>query len=224
MLAFDLAKELIKYMVVRTEARELYHASLTRLEPMRGSPYFVDEQKAAREKRTATVEAAQAAARSATRAIFEEMKANAAKIQTEPPTPEALAILQTLQMRENVTTEELQEAAQAMGGNSLALAVIDDLARKNGRITNYASAMSTKLSRQAAESIIADMQHETEKILADPVGVKPQAQIYANMRAMRYNERIDPDSLPRAQRYADEFELLQDLGVGDFDKFTEAVG
>lgn len=224
MLAFDLAKELLKYMETRTEAREVYHASLTRLKPMEGSEYYRKELESARSKRTATVEAAQTAARAATREIISAMRQNAARIHSDPPTPEQLAILQTLQMRENITSAELQEAATAMEGNSLGLAVIDDLSRKNGRITNYASAMSTKLSRQAAESIIGDMQRETEKILADPVGVAPQARIYADMRRMMYNEIVDDDTLPRAQRYADEFELLQDLGVGDFDKFTEAVG
>ena len=224
MLAFDLAKEILKFMEARTEAREVYHASLTRLKPMKGSRFFDEQVKAAREKHTATVEAAQDRARTTTRAIFEQMKANAAKIQTEPPTPEALRILQALQMRENVTAAELKEAARTMDGNSLGLAVIDDLSRKNGRITNYASAVSGKLSRQAVEGIIAELERETAKILDDPVGVAPAALLYARQQKMMYNRDLAADDLPRAKTYSDEFELLEDLGVPDFDKFTKAVG
>lgn len=223
MLAFDLAKEILKFMETRTEARELYHATVARLKPMAGSEFYRKELKAAREKRTATVEAAQVAARTTTRELFAQMRQNAARIHSDPPTPEMLAILQALQMRESITAAELEDAAAAMSGNSVALAVIDDLSRKNGRITNYASAVSGN-SRQAVEGIIAELERETAKILDDPVGVAPAALLYARQQKMMFNRDLAADDLPRVKTYSDEFELLQDLGVGDFDKFTEAVG
>lgn len=224
MLSLDLAREIMGYMKTRTEARELYRVTIHRLERMRGSQYYDDEAKAAREKRAATVEEAQAKARAACQQIFSKMRENAAKIHTSPPTPEQLAILQALQMREGVTPEELEEIAAAMEGNALALSVVDEISRKNGRYSNFGGTMSRKLSRAAAESMIHELQRGAEKIIDDPVGVAPAAALYAHSQSMLYNRNIDLDDLPQAPEYSDEFELLEALGVTDFDAFTSAVG
>ena len=224
MLSLDLAREIMGYMKTRTEARELYRVTIHRLERMRGSQYYDDEAKAAREKRAATVEEAQAKARAACQQIFSKMRENAAKISTSPPTPEQLAILQALKMRDAVTPEELEEIAAAMDGNALALSVVDEISRKNGRYSNFAGTLSNRLSRAATEGIIAEVQRETEKIINDPVGVAPAAALYAHSQSMLYNRSIDLDDLQKAPEYSDEFELLEALGVADFNKFTSAVG
>lgn len=224
MLTFDLAHSIMRFMEARSEAREAYLLTCRRLEQAKGSQLYSDGMKAASDKRAATVEAAQARARAAVRQILSEMRANAAKIQVDAPTPEQLAILQAVKMRDGISSEALEEIAASLDGNALALGVLDDIARKNGLYFNFTGTRSRKLSRAAVEGIINDVQRETEKIINDPVGVAPAAAIYANNRRTMYNDVLDLDNLPQVPEYRDEFELLEALGVPDFNLFESAVG
>ena len=156
--------------------------------------------------------------------IFGKMRENAAHIHSDPPRPEALAILQALQMRESVNANELEMAAGAMDGNSLALAALDDIAKKSGQYTTYCRTMSRKLSRQAAESMIDELEKSVRRIVNDPVGAVPAAQVYAEHQKMLYGREMNPDELPQVQPYPDEFAFLEAVGIEDFDKFAAAVG
>ena len=224
MLTFDLAHSIMRFMEARSEAREAYLLTCRRLEQAKGSQLYSDGMKAASDKRAATVEAAQARARAAVRQILSEMRANATKIQVDAPTPEQLAILQALQMRESVNANELEMVAGALDGNSLALAALDDIAKKSGQYTTYCRTMSRKLSRQAAETMIDDLEKSVRRIVNDPVGAVPAAQVYAEHQKMLYGREMNPDELPQVQPYPDEFAFLEAVGIEDFDKFVSAVG
>ncbi len=223
MLTLDIAKTVLKFMAERAQARTDYLETRRSLEAMAGSRYHDTAMRAATEKREKAITAAQALARSEAQAIIAKMRENAATIRTNPPTPEMLAILQALEMRDALKADELAEAAAAMGGNSLALAALDTLARKNGQYSNFAETMSEKLSRAAAEKMINDLEKEVWKTISDTVGAKEPAREYARYQAMTQGREIDLDDLPQMPEYADEFDLLAALGVSDFDKFAAAV-
>lgn len=46
----------------------------------------------------------------------------------------------------------------------------------------------------------------------------------AQSRQMLYGDSVNLDDLPQAPEYRDEFELLEALGVPDFNLFESAVG
>ncbi len=54
-----------------------------------------------------------------------------------PPTPEQVAILQVLQMRDKLDERELEQAAVAVSGNPLCIGIVDELAKKHGCIRRY---------------------------------------------------------------------------------------
>lgn len=224
MLTFDLAHSIMRFMEARSEAREAYLLTCRRLEQARGSQLYSDGVKAAADKRAATVREAQHRARAEATAIFEKMRKNASSISASPPSADQLALLEVLKMRETIDREELDEAAAAMAGCSMGLAVIDDLAAKNRLFSNYAQTMSTKLSRATAEAMINEVERNINKMLADEIGATPAAAQYAEYRKMMYGESTDPDSLPQVQPYPDEFAFLEAVGIEDFDKFSAAVG
>ena len=224
MLTLDLAKTLQGFLTERARAREEYLNTRRGLESAAGSKYHETAMKAAVEKREKAVKAAQNRARAEAAAILDEMRKNAAGISANPPSAEQLAVLEVLKMRENINQGELDEAAAAMAGNDMGLAVIDDLARKNGLLPHYARTMSTRLSRATVEGMLADLERGINKMLTDEIGAAPAASLYAKRREMLYGEKIDLDDLPQAQQAKDEFELLAELGIQNFDTFTQAVG
>lgn len=224
MLAFDLAKILQRFIDERKTARMEFLDTRRSLERMVGSDYHEEAMKAAAEKREQAVRNAQSRARSEASAILTQMRKNAETMSADPPSAEQLAVLEVLKMRESISQSELDEAAAAMTGNGMCLFVIDDLARKNGLLPNYARTMSTRLSRSTVEGMINDLERGASKLLSDEIGAAPAAALYAKHREMLYGEKIDPDDLPEAQQFKDEFELLESLGIADFDIFTAAVG
>ena len=223
MLTFDLAHSIMRFMEARSEAREAYLLTCRRLEQAKGSQLYSDEMKAASDKRAATVGEAQSRAKAEVKAILAKMRQNAGRIHSDPPSAEALAILQALQMRESVNADELEMVAGALDGNSLALAALDDIAKKSGQYTTYCRTMSRKLSRQAAESMIDELEKSVRRIVNDPVGAVPAAQVYAEHQKMLYGREMNPDELPQVQPYPDEFAFLEEAGIDDLNKFSAAV-
>lgn len=223
MLTLDLAKTVQRFMAKRAQAREEFLETRRSLEAMAGSKYHDTAMRAATEKREKAVKEAQSRTRAETAAIIDKMRHNAANIAADPPSAEQLAVLEVLKMRETISREELDEAAAAMGGCSMALAVVDDLAAKNGLYSNYSRTMSTRLSRSTVERMISDMERGINKILADEIGAAPGARLYAERQAMTQGMRIDLDALPQAPQPKDEFELLENLGITNFNAFQKAV-
>lgn len=178
----------------RAAAREKYLEEKNRLANAQGSAFYDEAMKQAAETRRQTVEAAQVQARAEAREFLEAMREKAAKIEAIPPTPEQLAILETLRMREKLTENDLLTAANAMNGNGLCLSVIQELAAKND-IYRAFGRDTTRLTIAQAHEAIKNLTKNVMRTISDTVGVERVAEMYAERRKAMYGESYDPDDL-----------------------------
>lgn len=110
-LFFSVAKS---FQDTRRSAWEAYQKRMSDLEPARGSQLYADES----QRTQADFENACAALRAeAGKTLFtalEGMRTANARRGVTPPTPEDVALLQVLKMRENLTADEIVQAANSM--------------------------------------------------------------------------------------------------------------
>lgn len=72
---------------------------------------------------------------------------------SKAPTPEQLAILQALKMRDRVSKDELREALNAVKGCPLCERVIGEIATKNHHILGMEQEMSSDTIRRSMDSL-----------------------------------------------------------------------
>lgn len=81
-----------------------------------------------------------------------------------PPTPEQLAIIQALKMRDKVTEGELKQAAVAVAGNPLCISIVNELAEKNGFIGRY-SGFAAQIPSDEARERVQYLARSAQKLL-----------------------------------------------------------
>ena len=119
-----------QFQMARSAARSEYLNRMKEYADDVGTSFYQRKQDEAMKKRTATVEAAKVEAAREIDDALAAMRKAIRERKMEAPTPEQLAILQVLQMREHVSKAELDTAANSMGGNGLCLALVNEIARK----------------------------------------------------------------------------------------------
>lgn len=121
-----------------------YETRAAQLEDAKGSKYFTDEMKKATDTRDAALSALKDEYREYFRISLDAMaKANGSRGMT-PPTDEELRLVQLLKMKDSVTQQELDAAANTLKGNGTCLAILTEIAHKQGFARGYNNYAETK--------------------------------------------------------------------------------
>lgn len=120
------------YNAVRN-AREEYDKRLKFLQRYEGSKGYEEDLKSAREEFEGKLEGIRAAARGGFDLAFKGMEKNTAPADTlDVPTEEMVRVLQTLDLRDTFTMNELERAARTCQDSETALRTLEGIARKKG--------------------------------------------------------------------------------------------
>lgn len=114
------------------QVEDEYSATMKTAEPYKGSAGYdrlVTQATAQRDSMVSTIRDKYGRT---FREITNGMRENVQKRTTTAPTPEQLATVQLLKLRESVSMEELRAAARTMGNCYLALSVLEEIAHANG--------------------------------------------------------------------------------------------
>jgi hypothetical protein len=110
---------------------EKYDAEMQRLEPYKGSDGYDKDVEALENARKSSVAALQMEYGKRFDSILNGMRESATSRPMTAPTPEEIALLQALKMREKIGADELKQAARTLKNNPVCLSVLDEIAEKN---------------------------------------------------------------------------------------------
>ena len=209
-----------KFTDTREAARQEHMQRIQQLESAKGSKYYIDEKSKADRRQANIVEQARMECRQSLASTFKIMKENNSKRGMQPPTEEQLRILQMLKMRENVTADELQQAANAMNGNGAALQLLYEFAQKAG-----IHALSD-IRQDANEFSIKQADDEINRIMNQCKGILETGARRAAFLAAQHNEKhagipMNEDALPQEDLFSSESDFERRMGYGD--RLREAV-
>lgn len=109
---------------------ETFDKAIKAIEPYKGSAGYTKDKKALEKTRDDAIKALTDEYSVKFTEIINGMIRSVDMVQLKAPTPDMLAILQTLKMRDKVEAGELNQAARALRDNPLALAALDEIADK----------------------------------------------------------------------------------------------
>lgn len=108
-----------------------YDKAVKRLEPFKGSDGYNQGMQEAQAQREDSVRQMRETYLKQFREVAAKMRDSVSRRPLVAPATEQTALLSVLQMRQSLEKDELERAAQQMGGCPVALAVLDDLAQKH---------------------------------------------------------------------------------------------
>lgn len=215
-------------------AWQTYENVCKRLETYSDSKGAASELRAAQDARDEAIRAAQGRASHEFDSVLAYMREAVEHAPMAAPTQEQMAIVSALSMRENVTADELRKAGEQLRGVDVAVAVLDEIAQKNGYPGIVAEFMGAtgRASRAVAELT------ESARLM---VGLTRPDGVEARHRANHYrrhggefdkrHEGVDPFGPSSAyglsavdRDFTDERETMRELGgVGNFTEFRSIV-
>ncbi len=162
-----------RYRKGLTEINGKYDGQIRAKESYRGSAGYQAEIEEIEQKREAEIAALRANCRESFDICIKSMELHAKECPMTPPTPETLAILQALQMREHLTRDDLEHAANTMQDCPVALGVLDELGRKHEIMGFHAG--GSNVSDQFVRDAIRSFATSAREILSlDRCGIRGQ--------------------------------------------------
>lgn len=194
-----------RFTETRSKARSEFLDVVEKYADAKGSKYYTDRMSEAHKARNEALDKAAAECRHSVDCAVASMQLAIQKRRMEPPTEEQLRILSLLKMRDKLTQAELDTAANAMDGNGAALAVLSELAQKNGVLgRNYGAKATQGLSGEAAMLALKGIVDSCRQIINNRSGANHNRLRSAQMNERLHGAMFDPDSLPQEARYASE--------------------
>ena len=155
-LFFSRAKQ---FQDSRKEIMDVYEEKMKNLEDARGSKFFVNESKKVEAEKDNALKSLKDEYREYFRISLDAMsKANYGR-KMVAPTEEELRTLQLLKMKENISLEELDCAANTLENNSTCIEVLKEITRKQGYVRNYQS-VNKEMSISTVENTIKSIGRE----------------------------------------------------------------
>ena len=208
------------------EAYDAYIEAMKGLETAKGSQYYSDRQREAMDKRKAAEEQARSDARYWIKKTAESMiEANKAR-KAVPPTAEQLAILQTMKLRTDISDAELDQIANAMDGNAMALGVVNDFAKevyqRRNNSANTGSRHPYRITKNYLAMVkgdypIAEMEKEIAHIaracgsIVDSDGANRVRGRVMELHSAKYGGNADRDTLAREKIASSEQEFYEGI-------------
>lgn len=213
-----------RYTDTMLAARAEYLETLEKYKKARGSQYFDEVKEAARKKRQSATESIKAETIAQVDASIAAMMTKANTRKLTPLTPDQLAICQAMKLRDKVGTDELIQAGNAMEGNLTGLAILQEVAQKNGVMHNFI-ADAKGIAGETLTRCIRQVRDGCYRVINSD-GATKAALTAAKYYARHYgNGQVDTETLPTMNPYTDEADFLSRMvstGVNVAD-FTEAV-
>ena len=216
---FTIAEE---FQAKRKAIADECESRLAELEAHRGSAYFTEETKAAREKQDEKLAALKAAYSSRFSAVLKAMSKAAENKGVIAPTTEELNIIQALKMRENITAAELDSAAVTLRNNPMCLAVLQEIAQKAGIARGYANYTENKeMPAAAAETTIKALVTGVRDFLESDT--TKASRLYAEHSANLYGVQAAPVKRPLFSDKTGCFAEIAGLSGDELTAFCNSV-
>ena len=213
-----------RYTDTMLAARDEYLATLEKYKTAKGSQYYTDMKEAASKKRLAATESIKAETIAQVDEAIAAMMARANTRKLPPLTEDQLRIAQAMKLRDKVGMDELIQAGNAMEGNLTGLAILQEVAQKNGVMHNFI-ADAKGIAGETLTKCIREVRDGCYRVINSD-GTTRAARLAAEYHARRYgNGQVNTDTLPSMKAYTDEVDFLSSVvstGVKVAD-FTEAV-
>lgn len=116
------------------EQRKTYEKKVSAIEKYRGSAGYEREKKEAEKAYHDNVKSIQQQAYEELGGCLKAMRSKVASTTMDIPSPESLRLLEVLGMRENLSSDDLERAAETLKGSDTAMQVLSDLAARHGKI------------------------------------------------------------------------------------------
>lgn len=207
----------------RNAIKQEFQDTMQKIRTTEGSEFYDKSAKSAREKKAAALSALKAEYAPVFSAILDDMESSNEARPMAAPTQEELNVVTMMRMKEAPTENELISAANAVKGNPAALSIINEIARKNGVLRNFASLnpeMSIKDVHNTISALRAGvsdfMEHDTQRA----------ARLYAQHRKIMYNDG-DNVELPARANFSDPdscFAEIAGMDAATVSALESAVG
>ena len=238
--SFLLFDTITTFQKKQREAFDEYKRTMSELDKYKGSQHYTDAQKAAMDKRRASEEAARKDARYWTQKALEQMQAANRVRKMEAPTAEQVAILQAMKMRTDISEAELEQIANSMNGNALAIGVINDFARELYKKKENTGAPNAALKHAYAtppnfsdkvkgnygipemETALRDIASTCTRIINSD-GANRVRGMAADLHNAVHGTSIDRDSLAREEIAASEPDFYGSISSVPYEIITKCV-
>ena len=135
-------------------AVDKFNRECERLKRYKGSKGYDEEMGKAREERDKTIADAVAATARAFDEVLADMSDKVTSAPLDPPSTDALNLVTALRMREKLSLNELERAAEQVGDNDVCLSLVMELAKKHGHVlTGRKYGSATHKAREAVEEL-----------------------------------------------------------------------
>ena len=136
-------KALRSFQDKRHELTQSHDEQIKQLEPLKNSKAYADRLKAINTAYSDELKAIQKTCRVSVNLALSEMVKCIDRQTTPPPTTEQIATLTVLNMRQDITQDELDRIANTMRDNPLAMGMLDEIAKKKGILKPYRADTTT---------------------------------------------------------------------------------
>lgn len=136
----------------------------------------------------------------------------------EPPTPEQLRILQTLSLKKKCTQEELDEVAQSVKDNPLALSVVTDKAKENGLLHTRYDKLNNKPTKRQLQDELEHIKGISTHFIKTPFS-RASELVFEHRKRLGYINENDYDEL----KTWNELSLQHELDFTDAYSFEKSL-
>lgn len=208
-----------EYQTKRKDIVDDYEKKLARLESYKGSKGYDDDVAKATKEKDAAIEALKSEYSGYFDIAINAMReANSGRGVT-PPSADQLAILQALKLRDSVSQKELDRAANSCKDNAMSIAVINEIAKKNGYIRGYHSE-SGELAVEAVDRTIDGLKSSLRDFM--DYDTPRAARVARDHHAALYGADPNAQPLPKRKLFETKAEFYGMSG-DDLTAFCNAV-
>lgn len=190
-----------------------YDKRVSDLERMRGSEYYNDELKKAKETKRTALDTLKSEYREHLYNCLSYMSKENGRRGMNPPTQEELRILQLLQMKEQVSERELESAAIALRNNGTCLSVLQEIARRNsgnGIAKDYLRySEASELSVDSVDAMITGMEKNIRDFMM--YDTKRAARVEKERHERMYGADSSGRVLPKRELFSDKAGCYEEL-------------
>lgn len=214
-----------QYQQKRKRVIDEHESRVKYLERYRGGKHYAEDLKKLNEKKDEEINALKDDYMLKIGKVLKDMTENNEKRGINPPSDENMRIVKTLKMRDKLTVQELDRAANSLKGDDLSLSILTELARKNGIVRNY------QRDYGGYDMPVSDVAETIDGIRVNLRDFMDYDTTYASRAARAHHDELygadpNPAPLPKRPLFENKYECFEQLaGLSDnnFNRFSAAV-
>lgn len=134
-------------------AREAYLKQVERLKDYQDSEKGREDLLAAQQEYDTALQSIRGASLPRFQSILKDMEGKVEPESMEPPTPEMVNLLTMINMRDDISSEEIERATKTLQGNDAAVATLRDILQRKGKILPLEYKSAEQQKRQAVDTL-----------------------------------------------------------------------